>query len=213
MATVHESRAKIKVEIMSEKSDIVQTPTSTPRRTLGICRRTPKSAPLPSRSAVERPASPLRLATQLTVNNSTQSHFQNTKNENSYATPVIQKRKKLVESAPATAGRTKKSKIGKKLNLSRETSPERAHAATSPNESLADVQKEIKQIEAEIEAMKKHEERKVQLNEGILQWKAGALEALQELQSKIEPKQSITAILDHLRVPHEMFDTSLLEDD
>lgn len=188
--------------MMSDKNDVVQTPTSTPRRTLGICRRTPKSAPIPSRSIVERPASPLEITSQLTANNIS-----------SYATPVIQKRKKLAESAPAIAVRTKKSKIGKKLNLSPEKSPERAHAAATQNESATDVQSEIKQIEADIEAIKKHEERKGQLKDGIMQWKACALEALKELQSNIEPKQSIAAILDHLRIPHEMFDTSSLEDD
>lgn len=198
---------------MSDKNDVVQTPTSTPRRTLGICRRTPKSAPIPSRSTVERTASPLGITSQLTANNAIQTEFQNAQNVSSYATPVIQKRKKLAESAPAIAGRTKKPKIGKKLNLSPDKSPERTQAAATLNESVADVQSEIKQIEADIEAMKKHEERKGQLKEGIMQWKACALEALKELQSKIEPKQSIAAILDHLRIPHEMFDTSSLEDD
>lgn len=162
---------------------------------------------------------------------------QNLTDENSYATPVNSKRMRSHEptSTSGSVDRIKKTKIGKKLNLSLDTSPERpqspkpnskkaggiqaqrslsklSDALKPQKESVADVQSDIKTIEAEIETMKTHQERKQQLNESIAQWKERALEALQDLQQKIEPKQSFAAILDHLKIPHEMFDINSLED-
>lgn len=99
------------------------------------------------------------------------------------------------------------------MNLSPETSPERAPAPTSAKETIADVLSDIQRIEAEIEVMKSHDERKRLLNDSIDQWKASALEALKELQGKVEPKQPIATILDHLKIPHEMFDVDALDGD
>lgn len=140
------------------------------------------------------------------------------------------------QSTSASEDRIKKTKIGKKLNLSLETTPERpqsskpksekagrtqaqrslielSDALKPQKESAADVQNDLKTIEAEIETMRTHQARKQQLNESIVQWKERALEALQALQQNIEPKQSFAAILDHLKIPHEMFDIDSLEDE
>lgn len=197
---------------MTEKNDTGKTPMSTPRRTLGICRRTPKSAPLPSRSTIKEPDSPLNSDNQLllTANSTAQSESEST----SYATPVIRKRKRASEPAPATVAVTRQPKVGKKLDLSLGTSPERPRAPPAQQtqkESIADVQSEIKRIEVEIEALKMHEKRKRELNDSIEQWKSNALEALKDLQEKIEPRQSITAILDHFGIPHDMFDISSMD--
>lgn len=196
---------------MTDKNAIANTPTTTPRRTLGIRRQTPKSAPLPtSRPTVDKSTTPLNPTGRSTTNTETECH--KTENKTSYATPIIPKQKRSGESASATVGRMKKSKIGKKLNLSLESSPKRVKASAPQKESIADVQSDIKRIEAEIEVLKMHDERKRQLNDSIDQWKTCALNALQELQQKIEPKQTFEMILDHLRIPHEMFDINSLED-
>lgn len=200
---------------MTDKNAIANTPTTTPRRTLGIRRQTPKSASLPTSTAtpiVDKSTTPLNPTDRLTTN--TQTQYQKTENKNSYATPIIPKQKISGEStSTSTVGRMKKSKIGKKLNLSPESSPKRAKASAQPQkETIVDVQSEIKRIEAKIEVLKMHDERKRQLNDSIDQWKTCALNALQELQQKIEPKQSFEMILDHLRIPHEMFDINSLED-
>lgn len=211
-------KRKSKAKTMTDKNDTGKTPMSTPRRTLGICRRTPKSAPLPSRSTVKEPDSPLNRANHLTASSTAQSELQSTKNETSYATPVIRKRKRASEPAPATVDVIRQPKIGKKLELSLGTSPERPRAPPAPiappqKESIADVQSEIKRIQAEIEALKMHEKRKRELNDSIGLWKSNALEALKDLQEKIEPRQSITAILDHFSIPHDMFDIISLDED
>lgn len=195
---------------MTDPTDSGGTPKYTPRRTLGISRRTPKSAPTP---IVDNPMSPLQTINRsLDANDNkpaqSESHIQI---ENSYSTPIVRKRNRVVEPTATTDAATKV-KIGKKLNLSPTTSPDRVPAQVPQNESFADVRAEIIRIETEIDAMNKHDERKRKLNDSIDQWRSCAVQALQELQEKIEPKQSIETILDHLGIPHEMFDISSMQD-
>lgn len=199
---------------MSDQNVAGETPIRTPRRTLGISRRTPKSAPLPSRSTVKESASSRNPSHRLTVDNSVlaESH-QSSEKESAHATPVISKRKRALDAVSAIADSAQKTKIGKKLNLSLETSPERARVPPPHGESIAEVQADIERIKADIEAHKMHNERKQTLLDSIELWQTNALAALKDLQEKIEPKQSILAILDHLRIPHDMFDISTLEDD
>lgn len=198
---------------MTDKIAIDGTPSNTPRRTLGIRRRVVNSAPLPSRPIIVEPASPLKTTGRLPAKKSIQTESHNRQEDNSYATPVIPKRRRPSEATPATVDRTKKTITRKKLNLSLETSPERAPAPPAAKETITDVLSDIERIEAEIEVMKSHDQRKRLLNDSIDQWKASALEALQELQGKVEPKQTIAAILDHLKIPHEMFDIDALDGD
>lgn len=181
------------------------TPKSTPRRTLGIRRIVPKSAPY---------SVPLTNRTISTLNPSTSKELP--ASTGAYSTPVNKQRSKLMLSDSK--------KISKKLDLCH--SPER-HTENPPiktsisvvkSPSAKSLDEQIKQIENDL----KHKRQQIQdsgkfmtdinqLTASIVTWKAGAVKALQALKERIEPEQTIEVILEHLRIPLDMFDTSLIE--
>lgn len=193
--------------------DKKETPKSTPRRTLGIRRFKTKSAsslPNLSKCYIELLSSPSP-HTSIIVSEAQSENTGTTLN----STPINRKRLSFELHQNETANQNK---LAKKLNLIQSpidanstNSIDMVNTSKKTNESISDLIDDIKRLEKTIEILERHECEKQKLTIVIEKWRSGALRALQSIQSKLEPKQEYETILNHLKIPQDLFDLSLIE--
>lgn len=186
------------------------TPKSTPRRTLGIRRTMPKSAPY----TVPLTKKTIRIESASNADPSTSSDQSAAADR--YSTPINKHRSKLTLSE----GR----KISKKLDLS--NSPEKQSkklpveplksventiAAKTVDEQIEEVENEIRIKSQQIQDIEEYETDMNQLRVTVATWKAGAVKALKVLKEQVNPEQSVESILEHFKIPLDMFDISSIE--
>lgn len=116
-----------------------------------------------------------------------------TVDDDQISTPVARQRPQADHSA----------KAAKKLRLT--DSPSRETEVADDDCSTETLKEDIERLRKTIDAAEKHEKKMKELRDTIHIWKTGALDALEELQTKIDPKQPAEVILDSLNIPHEIF--------
>lgn len=160
----------------------------TPRRTLGLNRRTPIISPQPT-----------------STKNSTESKC----DQPSTSTGVINKR--------SAADECFKTPIKRRSLHSAFVSPLIESTSPSPKEevklevrdedkSVEDIKAEIHRMQLELEKYEHYKREKASLTKSIEQWKEGGKTALQMLQEEIKPEQELDTILAHFQIPNDIFD-------
>lgn len=151
----------------------------TPRRTLGLSRRSPSnpSQTLPTlKRSAETEQQPSTSKTE-TVND----------NNSTFKTPVKYKR----------------------LNVSRTIFTPEAPTVEKPSDaekSVEEIEAEIKEMKEHVAEYEKYKKQKEELTNLIQVWREGGREALKRLQEAIKPEQEFEAILKHLKLPEDVFD-------
>lgn len=89
----------------------------------------------------------------------------------------------------------------------------KAISKKSIDDQISELEKENDILRADTEAARSHANRVNELETSIETWKAGAVKAITQLKVKVQPPQSTETILNHFKVPIEMFADSLPPDD
>lgn len=198
-----------------------QTPKATQRKRLGMRRVIPQSAP--PKLLVQSATTPTSNQSALRENmarlgNYTVPSKRLPENANAIAigsgqpsTPLARKRCRVIVKR---LHMTDSSSVQNSETVTNATDPPTQFAATkSIDEQICQLEKENENLNADIEAARKHENRIIELESLIAKWKAGAVEAIKRLKLKIQPPQNTTSILNHFNIPIEMFADSLSFDD
>lgn len=164
----------------------------TPRR-LGLSRISPRIKPTPTKRSNE---------TANTVMQSTPKA-----NEN------IESTSKPAEDSFETPTKKQKVSLGRFVFTPKQQTPdvknENKHEAEdtgdSTNSTVDDLKTEIQEMNERLEKYKKYSHEKKELERLIESWKAGGIRALEQLQAAIQPKQEFEQILEHFRLPVDIF--------
>lgn len=161
----------------------------TPRR-LGLSRISPRIKPNPEKKSLSEAAN--------TVENTPKA------NEN------IERTTETSEDSFETPPKRRKFSLGRfdftpKQQPANDLTNENQRKTDDDTKTTDELQKEIQEMKERLEKYEKYSSEKKELEKLIETWKIGGVRALRQLQVEIQPKQEVEQILEHFKLPADIF--------